>query len=82
MTKEEILADKCWSMEYPHYLQQSDVYEAMDEYSREVAIDFDEWKFKNNWLQNKGNSYWYNAKTHQTQLTSGQLFDIYKQENI
>ena len=46
MTKEEILEDKTWSMEYPNFLQQSEVEDAMDEWAEEVAIDYAYWLFE------------------------------------
>ena len=42
-TKEEILETKNWSMEYPNFMQESEIHDAMDEYAKEVAIDFFKW---------------------------------------
>lgn len=46
MTKEEILNTKNWSSEYPNYMAENNIHDAMDEYSRQMAIAFAEWMVK------------------------------------
>lgn len=39
MTKEEILTTKNWSSEYPNYMAESQIHEAMDEYYNQAIDD-------------------------------------------
>jgi len=47
-TAEQILETKTWSMEYPNFMQESEILEAMEEYSKEVALDVLKWFNKTN----------------------------------
>lgn len=38
-SKEEILATKNWSREYPNYMAESEIHDAMDEYMKESVLD-------------------------------------------
>lgn len=42
-TKEEILATKRWSTEYPTYMSEHEIQDAMDEYAKQQSIDFAQW---------------------------------------
>ncbi len=53
---------------------------AMDEYAKEIAIDFDDWKIAQNWRQSTMHGYWCQGFLYENSLTSGQLFDLYQQE--
>jgi hypothetical protein len=39
-SKEEILSKKNWSSEYPNFMAECEIEDAMDEYAKEGAIDF------------------------------------------
>lgn len=38
-TKEEILAKKNWSTEYPNYMAENEIHDAMDEYGKSMCLD-------------------------------------------
>lgn len=46
-TPEEILSKKNWSTEYPNYMAEHEILEAMNVYAQQEAIEFSEWKDKN-----------------------------------
>jgi hypothetical protein len=47
MTKEMILATKNWSTEYPNFMAESEILDAMDEYAKQQAIAFMNWAMDN-----------------------------------
>lgn len=47
MTKEAILSKKNWSSEYPNYMAESEILDAMDIYAKQEVIEFSNWKDKN-----------------------------------
>jgi hypothetical protein len=55
MNKEEILATKNWSSEYPYYAEMAEceILDAMDEYAKQECIGFAEWVAINGWYLNK-----------------------------
>lgn len=42
-SKEEILAAKDWNSEYPNYMAEHEILDAMDDWAEQVAISFAEW---------------------------------------
>ncbi len=49
MTKETILATKNWSIEYPNYMAENEILDAMDEYAKAFAnwIRTEKWNNRN-----------------------------------
>lgn len=40
MSKEDILAKKNWNSEYPNYMAENQIHEAMDEYAKQCLMGF------------------------------------------
>lgn len=76
-TKEEILATKNWSTEYPNYMAENNIHDAMDEHSRQQATAFAEWTCVNLWSTHGG--VWYPYQNEDNPITSEQLYDLFIQ---
>lgn len=85
MTKEQLLdehAKYAWECdESEHVVAYSKAEKAMDEYAKQQAIAFDEWKADNKWVQSLNNNYF--MKEHPLQhKTSDQLYSQFiEQQN-
>lgn len=49
MTAEEILSKKNWSMEYPNFMQESEILDAMDHFAEQESISFLNWYLESEW---------------------------------
>lgn len=49
MTKEEILNKKHWNSEYPNYMAEDQILEAMEEYAQQESISFLNWFLESSW---------------------------------
>lgn len=79
MTKEEILATKDWNSEYPNFMAESEILEAMDEYSQQQAIAFAEW-INTNCLFQDGEKLWLKSECPEWgQKTSSELYKLWLQ---
>lgn len=87
MTKEEVISQQLGSMYHSKTADElSQFHLCMDEYAKQQAIAFDEWKRKNKWFSFENNEYWYQifevgtSRAHT--LTSEQLYDQFiEQQN-
>lgn len=93
-SKEEILNSQMPDLiEYPHYslnnFQESTVYEAMDEYAKQMAIGFADFIQENSYTKGNGGWYRYYSKIEESHtgftmstpvydyLTQDQLYNLY-----
>lgn len=77
MTKEEVLL-KTRGLSYFEDTMgfHNAMFEAMDEYAKQQAVAFDEWKADNKWAQSMHNNYFF--KEHTTQYkTSRDLYNLF-----
>ena len=82
MTKEDILSSKPHVL-YPDNKNNSKDYaeevvlEAMDEYAKQQAIEFDIWKLKNHWIWDASilkYFKWENDNKHETKLSHNEIY--------
>lgn len=83
ISKEQVLAGKSWSSEYPNYMAENEILDAMEEYadvkSKETAIDFGKWVSHEDWVYLPSKGYWVNEEQEEnTQpLSDQQIYDLY-----
>lgn len=84
MTKEEILETKNWSSEYPNYMAENQILEAMDEFSEQQVISFLNWIDEEKWDNKVYAGRWFNINNsnYSTKLLSTQqLYHLFKNKN-
>jgi hypothetical protein len=81
-TKEEILATKNWSSEYPNFMAESEIQDAMDEFSAQQSIAFAEWILNNNYFHNGIGSlgHWLRPINREQIFTTEQLFNLFMEQ--
>lgn len=78
-SKQDILKTKKWNAEYPNYMAESEIEDAMDEFGEEIAIDFVEYLSGNGYRQYDSRDRWINPEDTGNQVfTTKQLFEQYK----
>lgn len=85
MTREEILSNKrdaCYAISMP--FGYGSIYEAMDEYAKQQAIEFDIWKIKNHWLWDASAlKYfkWEDDNKHETKLSHEDIYTRFMEQS-
>ena len=82
--KEKILSTKNWNSEYPNYMAECEIHEAMDELSKIVVIAFDIWRVNNGWIRcsNAKHQITYfgvNNRLEKITYTTEQLYELFTQ---
>lgn len=76
MTKEEILLKETSGIFDEYEGGITGIFGAMDEYAKQQAVAFDEWKADNKWAQSMHNNFFF--KEHTTQYkTSRDLYNLF-----
>ena len=75
--KEKILSTKNWNSEYPNYMAECEIHEAMDELSKIVAIAFAKWIPENAYIAE--DEYFYKLLMNSTRISEQDLFELFTQ---
>lgn len=83
-TKEEILETKNWNSEYPNYMAESEILDAMDEYAKQEVVNYDKWRHKQKYVQYLGfDTPTYNKEKpiagKEVYFSTEQLYELYLQ---
>lgn len=76
-TKEEILSTKHWNEEYPNYMQESEIHDAMDEHSRQQSIAFSEWMAAEGYVTYDGFDRWIAPHNNNNVYSANELYSMF-----